>query len=205
MKPDFAAARAYALNRLESDVPAKFCYHDIVHTRDGVLPAAVRLAGMCGVDSADLLLLKTAALFHDLGFVQQAQGHEAISAEIAGSVLGEMGYSAEQIHTIQQTIRATALPQSPTTLLGKILCDADLDVLGRDDFLARNLLLYAELNLRGQAGDLRDWFINQYHFLTIHTYHTAAAHTLHDAGKQRNIERLMDLCGDGFESGAVAG
>lgn len=196
MNPDFAAARAYALNRLERDVPARFCYHDIVHTRDGVLPAAVRLAEMCGVASADLLLLKSAALFHDLGFVQQAQGHEAISAEIAGEVLGGMGYSAEQIQTIQQTIHATALPQSPTSLLGEILCDADLDVLGRDDFLPRNLLLYAELNLQGQSGDLRDWFVGQHQFLIEHTYHTAAARELRDAGKKRNAALLIKLCGD---------
>lgn len=187
MTVDYEAAKTYALSRLERDVAPRFCYHDITHTRDDVLPAAERLGEMCGLKSADMLLLKTAALFHDIGFVERAHAHEKIGAEIAADHLPRLGYAPAQVAAIQGMIRATAMPQAPRTLLEQILCDADLDVLGRADFLSRNLLLYAELHFASGDKTLTAWFAEQRRFVAEHSYHTPAAHALRDDGKQSNL------------------
>src|SRR6266536_2303068 len=96
------------------------------------------LAGMEGVQGDALSLLLTAAWFHDLGFVEQPQYHELISARIAVQVLPGFGYTDEQVEIVRWAILATALPQAPQNVLEQILTDADLDVLGRDAFMKRS-------------------------------------------------------------------
>jgi uncharacterized protein len=192
-RPNFEAATQYALGRLDQELDPQLRYHSIAHTRDDVLPAAERLAALEGVYDADLLLLRTAASFHDLGFVVQREGHEAIGAQIAATVLPGFGYSAEQIAVICGIIMATRTPQMPKTLLEQIMADADLDVVGREDFLARNEDLRAELAAYGMRFSDEQWYRSQLDFLDQHTYWTAAAHQLRDAGKQQHSAQFRAL------------
>lgn len=192
-KPDYDAAKAYALHRLADELPPTAHYHSLQHTRDDVLPAAARLAAGEGVNNADRLCLLTAACFHDLGHIVQSQDHEELSAQIAVDVLPEFGYSPDQIALICRLIRATKIPQTPETLLEAIIVDADMDSLGRDDFLATSHALRDELAAGGQTIVLREWYERQIAFLQAHRYFTATARTLRDPGKKRNIHRLHDL------------
>jgi len=185
-------AKHYALHRLERELSPNLLYHGIKHTRDEVLPAVERLASMEGVQGDLLLLLLTAAWFHDLGFVEQPQYHELISARIAVQVLPGFGYTNEQVEIVRWAILATILPQDPQNLLEQILTDADLDILGRDDFMLRNGELRHELAFFGKEYTDREWYTQQLKFLESHTYFTASARTLRDAGKLKNIRELMD-------------
>ena len=95
--------------------------------------------------------------------------------------------------TVAAMIQATKTPQSPHTLLEQILADADLDILGRDDFWEKNLSLRAELASQdGPVGD-EEWYRLQLAFLRSHQYFTSSARTLRDAGKQRHIAELVEL------------
>jgi uncharacterized protein len=190
---DFAGARRYALERLERELPGSLLYHSPAHTRDDVLPAVERLAGQVGVAGGDLLLLRTAALFHDVGYVERVAGHEAASARIAAEALPHFGYRPAQVAAIAGMIRATRMPQTPRTHLEALLTDADLDSLGRDDFLARSLDFRAELAALGTPTTNRQWFGRQLAFLRGHRYWTWAARSLRDAGKLRNVARLREL------------
>jgi uncharacterized protein len=107
--PDFERARQYALERLERELAASLTYHSLAHTRDEVVPATERLAAMEGVTGEPLLLLRTAAYFHDLGFVERRSGHEVASAQIAEQVLPGFGYSLAQIQAIRGMILATEI------------------------------------------------------------------------------------------------
>jgi uncharacterized protein len=192
-QPDFKRARQYALGRLERELPPMLCYHSLAHTRDDVVPAAERLAALEGVDGEALLLLRTAAFYHDLGHVEQYLNHEAIGIRIAAQVLPHFGYSAAHIQVISGLIMATKLPQSPRTLLEEIMADADLDVLGRDDFFTRNQDLRAERAALGVPTTDEEWYSGQLEFIQSHRYFTAAARTLRDAKKQQNIEEMIKL------------
>ena len=68
---DWQGVKAYVLGRLENELSPKLTYHGLHHTRDDVLPAAIRLAKLVNLSHADTLLLKTAALFHDTGFMEE--------------------------------------------------------------------------------------------------------------------------------------
>lgn len=189
---DYDAAARYALGRLERELDPRLRYHSLAHTRDDVLPAAERLAGLTGLDGEGQLLLRTAALFHDLGFVIGRTEHEATGAAIAAGALPAFGYTPAQVAQVSAIIQATRLPQSPQTLLEQLLADADLDLLGRPDFLTRNSELRAELRAFGTTLTNRAWFRDQAAFLGDHHYWTAAARAIRDAGKAKNLALLLE-------------
>ncbi len=133
MGADFERAKDFALGRLANELAPWLTYHSLRHTRDDVLPAALRLAQAAQVDDSDLLCLATAAVFHDLGFIIAYDDHEAHGIFLARGALPEFGYSVAQVDTVAALIAATKMPQSPASPLAELLCDADLDVLGRED------------------------------------------------------------------------
>jgi uncharacterized protein len=190
--PDELRARAYAASCLRR-LPAELTYHSLAHTCQDVVPAAERLAARLGVGGLDLVLLRTAAYFHDVGFIERRAQHETAGARLAASVLVYCGYQPSQIAMIAGMILATRLPQSPCNLLEQILADADLDSLGRDDFRRTSLALRAELALCGPLIPKAEWYTRQLAFLQNHRYFTTAAQALRDAGKLRNIALLERL------------
>lgn len=192
-QPDFERAKHYALTRLANELPPYMRYHSLAHTRDEVLPAAERLAAMEGVTGDDLLLLRTAACYHDLGCIIQRSEHEAIGARMAAETLPGFGYAPEHLRVIEGLIMATRLPQTPRTLLEEILTDADLDALGRADFFTRSGDLRAEWTALGDAMTDEAWYQGQLDFLRGHRYFTPAARQLRDAQKQKNIMALEEL------------
>jgi uncharacterized protein len=191
--PDFGQARQYALRRLEQELAPTLFYHSVVHTRDEVVPAAERLAIIQGIDGEELLLLLTAAFYHDIGFVQQGNGHEIVSVRIAQQVLPEFGYDPDQIQLIRGMIMATDRSRPPDTHLEAILADADLDVLGRDKYVSRSHDLRMELEEEGKFMTDCQWYLHQLQFLSDHRYWTVSARMLRGAGIQRNIEKLRAL------------
>jgi uncharacterized protein len=184
---DFEGACRYTLGRLERELAPQLTYHSIGHTRDDIVPAAARLADLAGVGGADRLLLLTAAHYHDLGFVENYEDHEAVGIRIAAEVLPRFGYTPQQIQVIGNIIGATRLPQSPVTLLKKIMADADLDVFGRDDFWPQNADLRAERAAYGRGEDDPAWYAHQLSSMRSHTYFTSEARRLRDAHKQQNL------------------
>jgi len=188
--PDYEGARRYVLERLEKELPSNLYYHCLGHTRDEVVPTVDQLSAMEKVDENNRLLLRTAALFHDLGYIERIEGHETTSARIAGQVLPGYGYTAEQIEAVCSLIMATRMPRTPQTLLEEILADADLDSLGRADFIQRSLDLRQEWGTFGRYWTDQEWFVSQLEFLAEHRYYTASARLLRDEQKQRNMQQL---------------
>lgn len=188
--PDSAGAVAHALARLRAELAPTLTYHNIWHTEADVIPAALRLARLCSIPEAETRLLAVAAAYHDIGFIDQSLEHEQASIEMAAQALPAYGFVPEQIEHIASLIRATRLPQTPHTRLEEILADADLDVLGREDFFERNEQLYLEFNTRNPPMTRREWYAAQIGFLQGHTYFTAAARALRDATKHQHIAQL---------------
>lgn len=191
--PNYAAACVYVMERLTRELDSRFLYHGVAHTRDDVLPAVERLAIAMGVTGIDLVLLRTAALCHDTGFLVARADHEMRSVQFVEQELPWFGYTAAEIAQVGVIILATRLPQAPQTVLGQILADADLDLLGRDDFVVRNQELRLELAAFGTLIRDRDWYVAQLDFVRQHRYWTEAARQLRDAQKQVNISLLQQF------------
>ncbi len=139
------------------------------------------------------MLLKTAALFHDAGHIIGYENHEYYGCQIAKEYLPKFNYTDDQIERICELIMATKLPPKPKTLLEKIMCDADLDYLGRADFIPVSNTLFEELKAQNKITSLNDWNKIQVKFLTGHHYFTETANRLREINKEKQIERIKNL------------
>ena len=158
-----------------------------------MVPAVELLAQQEGLRSEQRYLLRTAAWFHDIGFVEKPAFHELLSARIALEVLPTFGYSLRQIDVVRWAIFATIIPQDPHTHLEQVLTDADLSVLGRPDFLTYNNYLRQELAFFDKVYSEVEWLKNQLRFYQTHTFFTQSARRLFDAQKSSNINTIKQL------------
>jgi adenylate cyclase len=182
----------YILNRLEKELPHYLYYHNVKHTMDVLIGVEV-IGSAEKISDAEMLLLKTAALFHDMGQIVQSKGHEEISCSFAKEILPHYGYSQLQIQEICRIIMATQLPPNPQDLLQKIMCDADLDYLGRPDFIPVSDTLYDELHYQNIISSKDQWNAIQIKFISGHYYFTDFAKQNREVNKQRQIARLKKL------------
>ncbi|MFC2114610.1 HD domain-containing protein [Bacteroidota bacterium] len=180
------------LRRLEKELNPELHYHGVHHTID-VIASCKRLCEAEGVNSSDMLLLQTAAVFHDSGFLQTYKGHEEVSCDYARDILPGYGYRADEIKHIREMIMATQIPQSPKSYLANILCDADLDYLGRNDFDPIAHSLYKELMAYNMIIDEKQWNMIQVSFLSNHIYFTKTAKESRESKKQQKLDELKAI------------
>ncbi len=190
---DYRAAKQFILNKLRSELSDQLYYHGLHHMLD-VLRTATYLCASEGVQGHDLTLVKTAALFHDAGFVKNKHaGHEVEGCSLVRQALPEFGYSSSDIETICGMIMATKIPQSPHNLLEAIICDADLDYLGREDFYPIGDTLFEEMQAYHLIGDAQAWNRLQVSFLSAHSFHTRTNRQLREPLKQQHLKELKGL------------
>lgn len=185
-------AANYILERMKSELHPSLYYHNVPHVMD-VLQAAERIGRSEGISEAEMELLRVAALFHDAGFMIQADNHEMLSCHIARDFLPIVGFNEEEILVICNIILATRVPQEPKILLEKIICDADLDYLGRDDFFDTGNNIFREFQQRNLVKDIREWNELQVKFLTSHKYFTQTSITLRNAKKEEHLQKIKQL------------
>ena len=185
----YQQAYDYLLPRLEKELPAYLTYHNSEHTKN-VIAHAEELAMAENISGEDIILLKTAALFHDAGFLQQSHGHEEISCIMAREFLPGYGYNSNQVEQICRIIMATQLPQSPADHLSEILCDADLFYIGGKQYFANTEKMFHEFKHAGDIGTLTDWQLRQVEFLSTHRYFTHTAQAKLEGKKETIIKEL---------------
>jgi adenylate cyclase len=191
----FTDIQEVILDKLEKELPDYLYYHNVKHTVDIV--TEVELIGWGeGCSDEEILLLKTAGLFHDVGHTVAYDNHEYHGTVIAREMLPKYNYTPEQIDRICSIIMSTKLPPKPTNLLENIICDSDLDYLGRSDFIPVSNTLYEELKAQNKIGSLNDWNKIQVKFISGHQYFTATARSLREVNKQQQIERIQSLITD---------
>lgn len=154
-------------------LPKDYTYHTIEHIRD-VVKHSERIAKKEKISNEDIADLKLAAWLHDIGYIWEPNRHEERGAEYASSVLTALNFPTQKINKITGMILATKIPQSPKNILEQIICDADLDYLGREDYASISLLLLQELSLQKEISEI-EWIKLQHSFLSNHSYFTKTA------------------------------
>ena len=182
----FEKVKKFVLGKLKKELPKSLTYHSLGHIKD-VYGAAETLAAMEGVTGDDLTLLLTAVLFHDSGFLVQQKDHELTSCSLVRQYLPAYDYSPDQIEIICGMIMATKIPQTPHNKLEQIICDSDLDYLGRDDFFTIGNTLYDELCMYGIISNEVEWNRLQERFLEGHHYFTSSAIKLRKEKKDDHL------------------
>jgi uncharacterized protein len=187
----FASIRKPILLRLENELDPKLGYHNISHTLD-VLKQAEIIAEKENVkDEHELLLLKTAAVFHDSGFLYVYKNHEEKGCEIASEALKNI-LSEDDIKKVCGMIMATKIPQNPHNLLEQIICDADLDYLGRNDFEPISKHLYKEFITFKIIPEDCIWDHIQINFFESHHYFTDTSVRKRNDKKNEHLNILKE-------------
>jgi len=180
--------------KLRLEIGSDIIYHDARHTMD-VIQSVERIAVAEGIDHHSLLLLKIAALFHDTGYLIGPDEHEMGSVNIFREQ--SIGYTIDEgdLNTIDELIVATRVPQKPRNHLEAIICDADLDYLGRRDFPVLSEFLYLELLSQKRVADRNEWNAIQIQFLESHQFHTDYARENRAPRKTENVAQLKHRMG----------
>jgi len=171
------------LEQLKNGLPKNLTYHDVDHVLD-VLGVCNQYIKRFKIKGTDAYLLRIGALVHDLGFTKSTQNHEEVGAEMAQNIMESLKMDPAHIETVRGLVMATKIPQNPETDLQKIICDSDLDYLGRKDYVEISSKLNQELKSTGVIKTREDWIELQIRFLKSHTFHTDFARKNREPKKQ---------------------
>jgi predicted metal-dependent HD superfamily phosphohydrolase len=180
----------------KDELPGAIKYHDANHTLHptrGVVAVANRIAIAENISEHDRELLIAAAYFHDTGYIREYDKNEPIAARMAGRILKLIGYKPNEIEKIQKMILSTDLACEPKTHFEKILCDADLDHWGREDFFKLDGKIREGRRARGiDVSDDIKWYKGTLEIITKHQYHTESQKKMREEKKQKNISTLLN-------------
>jgi len=190
--PDlFTSIKQPILSRLEKELDPRLGYHNIIHTLDVLEQGEILAKQEKITDNHELLLLKTAAVFHDSGFLFVYKNHEEKGCEIASESLRNV-FSEGDIKKVCGMIMATKIPQTPNTLLEQIICDADLDYLGRNDFEPISRNLYKEFIVFKIIPEDIIWDHIQIKFFESHHYFTGTSISKRNGEKLKHLNILKE-------------
>lgn len=170
-----------------------FKYHNFNHIQK-VVDAALEISDFEKVNIEEKEIIIIACLFHDLGYVDLCDGHEARSCQYARMLLEAEQYPEEKIQKIESCIMATKIPQQPKDKIEMIVCDADLHHLGTEDFfeVGNNLREEIEFIQNIKFTDIT-WLEKTIGFNKSHSYFTDYAKKIYGVGKKKNILFLENL------------
>jgi uncharacterized protein len=190
---NLSTIRNHVVVMLNAGLSRALTYHNLKHTLD-VAFQCLAIAKAEGItDQQSLFELQVAALYHDTGFMFIYKDHEERSCELAREQLPGFGLSEAAIERVCGLIMATKVPQGPSNQLQNIICDADLDYLGRVDFFETGDRLRLELIGYKLIEGEHDWEDRQLSFLRTHEYFTLTSREKRGPVKQKFIEQLIKL------------
>ena len=175
--------------RLKNELPSRMYYHNSEHTTEVILQIEILGRGE-NVSEEELLILKTAALMHDVGFLVSYYDHEGKSIEMTKEILPFFQYTSYQIDKIVQLIEVTRANSKPANQLEYIMKDADLDYLGRSDFVTISERLFKEVIEYDREITRFEWLKRQYDFLLKHRFYTASAKKMRQTHKDKHLEQI---------------
>ena len=163
--------KEYVANFIADHFTENICYHNIDHTLE-VVEAVEFIGRKCQISNSELEVVIVAAWFHDTGYYLGCENHEEASAQIARDFLNSQGKDKEFIDMVVKCILSTKVPQTPDTLLEKIICDADLYHLASEKFFEKSELLWREHSYTDENMTPENWLNQSKKFIEEHRYHT---------------------------------
>ncbi len=154
-------------------LPETCIYHNYTHTKR-VFKSTKEIIDNTNISEEDKEALLLTALLHDTGYSENLEDHETHSARIAETFLREENASEELINKVSALIMATRMEYEPTSLLEKIIRDADASHLAKEYFKETSEYLRQEFKLNNvddySSGDWLkiniDFLQNKHRFYT---------------------------------------
>jgi adenylate cyclase len=187
---DFQYMRSEILQQMTLASIDTTSYHEVTRTIN-MEKIAVRISKLEGVDNESLMMLQTAVLYCDTGYIFSGEQNGHFAIDLVKKNLPYFGYSPQQVAIICSIIAVARLNITPNTLLEQIMCDADSDYLGRADYYLIANRLRKELEQKGTPMTDLEWIHYQLHYLEeVHRYFTETAKNIRERGKLTRIKEL---------------
>ena len=181
-----------ALEYLEKHLDRHYTYHNAMHTLE--VCNAVRLfAEKSGLPQTVYLALRTAAIFHDFGYMERSFDNEKLALPYIKEFGGRWHIAEDILLAAHNLILETVFPYKPFTFAGQILCDADIEYIGRDCFFMQSELFRRELSAEGVVYTEREWWNIELKFLQENRFFTPYCRSLREDGRLRNLEKVQEL------------
>jgi predicted metal-dependent HD superfamily phosphohydrolase len=185
----YITLKEQVLELLRTKLPESLYYHGADHTLK-VMDVAEEYIQHHKLGVHEAQILRLAVLLHDVGYTKSSLNHEEEGAKIAKEMMTELGYSFLQTKVVADLIRATKMPHRPTNQLERIICDVDLDYLGRENYKDVSELLFKELYENSMIDSREEWIKMQVEFLENHKFHTLYARNERQPVKEKWLAEL---------------
>ncbi|MCB0572771.1 MAG: HD domain-containing protein [Phaeodactylibacter sp.] len=183
----------YVTGLLKEKLTDDHRYHSLSHTLK-VHQAAVELGRAMGLSRHDMETLELATLFHDVGFSETYEGHEAVSGQLARKFLAGQNYPKEKTEKVLSLIDATYPQKIPANTLEQVIKDADLSNLASEHYLdiLEGLRHEWAAFLNATYSD-DEWYKLNYKFVKNHQFYTDAAKEMYGFQWDVNRRKLKEL------------
>ncbi|MBK7380006.1 MAG: HD domain-containing protein [Ignavibacteriales bacterium] len=183
-------AKEYVSQLYREQPSEKFLYHNFEHALE-VMTNVEEIGINSGLDFHELSLIKLAAIFHDTGWIIDADNHETKSSEIAKDFLASNGLNQADISKVVDLICITDLKTMPKTILQMVLRDGDILHIGKKGFYKRSQLLRAEKKIfKDKIFTELEWVESNIDFLIANKFFTEYANNNYETKRQQNISKL---------------
>lgn len=182
-------AEKHVTNLFKESLPDDLLYHNLSHTYE-VAKIVGELAEESNLNEEDKEVLQLAGWFHDTGYINKYNGHEAESLKYAEEFFEDVDYPKEKRKEVEDLIKSTIKGHNPEGLKEELLHDADMAHIGRKRFFRKGELLRVELeNYLNESYSELEWNKKQYQFLINNEFITKAG--IEEYGKRRvkNIKK----------------
>ena len=181
----------YVTKLLAEKLPDSIEFHTIDHAKC-VVDNAEFIGKNSGLTDGEINIVKLCAWFHDVGYIVKPEGHEEESAKIAAEFLNLKGIEEATTTLVKNCILATIVPQQPKDLISKVLCDADLIHLSKDNYFERIEKMRKEwINLSEKKIGKRKFHATSVKFFQMHKYHTDFAKKELQPKKEKNLQLIQ--------------
>jgi len=176
------------LGKLEKEMPGNLYFHNTAYTVD-VYTQTELLGRAEELSDEELLLTRTAGLFQGIGYLLDYHDPLMKSIEFASDVLPRYKYAEGQVHFVLELMRSIS-KKEPQTLPEKILWDAQMNYIGRTDYIQKTKDHYRELQEHMKEISVTEWIHRETHMVRHYPFYTQTARRLREVDPETQCQLL---------------
>jgi len=186
----------YVEKMMTDDDVSNLFFHNLRHTWD-VYEQVKLLAHLENINDEDLMLMRSAALLHDIGYsILYGDDMNTLSEDFARETLPIFQYNPQHIDRICQLMKASHYESVPNGIMEEIMHDANLMYFGQADYITRMMRLAREQEKHNIPVDKTVWLQEQINRLNNHRFYTQAAreqsNNVHHPMKESSISKQFN-------------
>ena len=178
-------------SKLEANLHKNLFFHTFEYARH-LYEYSELLSKAADLDQEETLLIRTAALFLNLGYTNGYENQENRSAEFTREILPEFNYSEKQISIISNLILSTKWPPEPQNILEMIINDIKMEYIGRSDFIILYKLLFLEQNQFIKSIDILEFKRKIIDAIKNYPFFTDSARRLREISSEAQLQKIKD-------------